>query len=372
MKIPAAKICFPEEDRQQILQSISEILESGQLTLGKHGRQFERAFAEYVGTQYAIAVNSGTSALEIILRALNIKGSSVVVPTNTFIATPAAVLHAGGDVLFADVDDSLCLSLKNLKTVLRDDTRAIMLVHIGGAIAPQTEEIRQFCADQGLYLIEDAAHAHGSSLNGKMAGAFGIAAGFSFYPTKVMTSAEGGMITTDDESIYKRALILRDQGKAGFLGNIHTDIGYNWRMSEVHAAIGLSQFNRLEEFVMSRRNAARAYDRGLAHVKGLSVVPIPPKSSSNYYKYVALLDEGFDRAAIKSELRDGFDISLSGEVYELPCHLQPIFRKTHGFLGGEFPVAEELCQRHICLPIFATMKDQEVDYVVSALKEVLS
>jgi len=372
MDIPAARIYFPEADRKQLVKQIGEILESGQLTLGKYGKEFEQRFAQYVGTKYAVAVNSGTSALEIILRTLDIQGSSVIVPTNTFFATPASVIHAAGKVIFADITDNLCLDPKSLLQNIQKDTRAVIIVHIGGLVPPEIAEIQQICQEHRLVLIEDAAHAHGSTLDGKKAGSFGIAAAFSFYPTKLMTSGEGGIITTDDKNIYERALVFRDQGKAGFLGNIHTEMGYNWRMSEIHAAIGLSQFARLEEFITDRRKIARFYDNELNGVDGLSPVMIPPEANSNYYKYVAILKEGIDRADLKKELREKHGVSLSGEVYELPCHLQPIFKDSHGFQGGEFPVAEDLCKRQICLPVFAGMTEEQAGYVVRSLKEVLA
>lgn len=371
MQIPAAKIVFPEEDRKDLLQKIDGILRTGQLTLGPYTKEFEQKFAQLSGTKYAVAVNSGTSALEIILRALDIEGSSVVVPTNTFFATPAAVVHAGGNVIFADSSDDLCLDAASLKKTIRKDTKAVIIVHIGGLVTPQTKEIEQVCRERKLLLIEDAAHAHSSSLDGRMAGSLGIAAGFSFYPTKVMTSGEGGMITTSDEKIYQRALVFRDQGKAGFLGNIHTEMGYNWRLSEIHAAIGVSQLARLNEFVNDRTKAARLYDKELKGTPGLSLLSLPAAAKSNYYKYVAFLKEGIDRVALKKQMREKYQVSLSGEVYELPCHLQPIFKDKYGFKGGEFPVAEDLCKRQICLPVFAGMTEEQARYVVSSLKETL-
>jgi len=371
MKIPAAKIYFPEEDREKLLEQIDEILESGQLTLGKYTKEFEEQFAEYVGTKYAIAVNSGTSALEIPLRALDVKSHSVIVPTNTFFATPASVIHAGGEVIFAEVTENLCIDPDSIKQKIRDDTKGVIVVHIGGIVAPQIKEIKEICEDHGLFLIEDAAHAHGSTLDGKMAGSFGDAAAFSFYPTKVMTSGEGGIITTDDKKIYERALVFRDQGKAGFYGNVHIEMGYNWRMSEVHAAIGLSQFARLEGFISDRRRNAKIYDGKLKKIEGVTLIKIPSNVESNYYKYVVMLDEGIDRAAIKKELKEKHDVSLSGEVYELPCHLQPIFKDSYGFKEGDYPVAEDVCRREICLPVFATMTEEQAKYVVDSLKEVL-
>jgi len=371
MQVPAAKIYFPEEDRRELLSRIDGILESGQLTLGKYTKEFEEKFAQFVGTKYAVAVNSGTSALEIILRTLNIEGSSVIVPTNTFFATPASVIHARGKVIFSDIADNLCLEPQSLRESIQKDTKAVIVVHIGGTVPPQITEIQQICEEHSLFLIEDAAHAQGSTLNTKKAGSFGIAAAFSFYPTKVMTSGEGGMITTDDEKIYERALVFRDQGKAGFLGNIHTEIGYNWRMSEIHAAIGLSQFARLGEFIADRRRIARIYDEELTKIDWVTPLKIPPEVRSNYYKYVAFLKDGTDRASLKKDIKERYGVGLSGEVYELPCHLQPIFKTLYGFKGGEFPVAEDLCKRQICLPVFTRMMGKEARYVTRSLREVI-
>jgi dTDP-4-amino-4,6-dideoxygalactose transaminase len=232
------------------------------------------------------------------------------------------------------------------------------------------KEILEICEDHGLILIEDAAHAHGSEYDGEKAGSFGLGGAFSFYPTKVITSCEGGMITTNNEEIYKKATIFRDQGKAGFHGNVHVELGYNWRMSEIHAVIGLFQLNRLEEFIEKRRKIAEVYNRELKKID-VEILKVPSRARSNYYKYIAFLDEGIERGEVKKALKERFNIGLSGEVYELPCHLQPIFKNAFRFSGGEFPVAEDLCTRHICLPIYPTMTKEEAKYVVDCLGEVI-
>jgi len=371
MNIPAAKIFFPEDDRKQIVQKIDNALESGQLTLGKYSKEFEEKFASYIGVKYAIAVNSGTSSLEIPLRIFDVKNKSVIVPTNTFFATPASVIHAGGKVQFADISEHLCIDPDSLQETITRGTKGVIVVHIGGLVSPEIREIRKICDEHGLFLLEDAAHAHGSTLDGKKAGSFGDAGSFSFYPTKVMTSGEGGMIVTDDKKIYDRALVFRDQGKAGFLGNVHTEMGYNWRMSEIHAIIGLSQFQRLEEFIKRRREVALMYDNALKGVTALTPVHVPSNNHSNYYKYCAILKKGLDRTAVKKELKEKFGVSMSGEVYELPCHMQPVFKDMLGFKGGELPVAEDLCSRHVCLPVFAKMTDEQAKYVTDSIKEIL-
>ena len=369
MRVPPAKIHIPEEDRREILAHIDECLASGQLTLGKHGTAFEEAFAQTAGTKHAIAVSSGTSALEIIFRSIVVEGGEVVVPTNTFFATPAAVQHAGGIVRFAECDPATyAIDVDHARTLINDRTRAVVVVHIGGLITPRISELQRMCADAGIPLVEDAAHAHGSTLNGKPAGGFGLAAAFSFYPTKVITSGEGGMISTNDDRINEEARIYRDQGKAGFTSNFHTRLGNNWRLSEPHAIIGRYQLKRLPEFIAARQRIAKIYDRGLGSI-GVTPLPMPAAVSSNYYKYIAMPPVGVDRIALKKRLRETFDVGLSGEVYEAPCHLQPVFGPLE---AGTLPVAEELCARHICLPVSAVMTDDDAAYVVDSLGKALA
>lgn len=369
MRVPPAKIHIPEDDRKQILAAIDECLASGQLTLGKHGTAFEEAFAATAGTRHAIATSSGTSALEIIFRAIGVAGGEVVVPTNTFFATPAAVEHAGGIVRFAECDpQTFSVDVDSVRKLLNPATRAVVVVHIGGIVTPRMPELQQLCRDAGVALVEDAAHAHGSTLNGKPAGSFGVAAAFSFYPTKVITSGEGGMIATDDDGINEQARVYRDQGKAGFTANFHTLLGNNWRLSEPHAIIGRSQLARLPEFIAARQRVAGIYDRLLPGT-GIEPLAVPANSTCNYYKYIAMPPRGVDRAALKKTLRENYDVGLSGEVYEAPCHLQPVFGPQ---AQGTLPVAEELCARHICLPVSAVMSDDDTEYVVSSLVKTLS
>jgi len=371
LKIPSAKIVFNHSDKKEILNRINDSLSTGQLTLNKYCKEFEDKFSKYIGAKYAISVNSGTSAIEIILRALNIKNSSVIVPTNTFSATAFAVDHSGNRIIFADCAGDYCIDIDSIKNNIKSDTKAIIVVHIGGNISRKLEEIKEFCEEHQIYLIEDAAHAHGSSLNGLNAGTLGIAAAFSFYPTKVMTCGEGGIITTDNEEIYKKALQFRDQGKESFFSNRIVQMGYNWRMSELHAAIGIQQLHRINEFILDRRLIASFYDKRITEIEALIPFESPKGSKSNYYKYIATLKKGIDRTKLKKKLREEFEISLSGEVYNLPLHLQPIFKKICGAKEGDFPVSEDLCARQICLPIFATMTEEEANYVLSGLKKAL-
>ena len=392
--MPSARVVFPASDQAEIAAAATEILGNGALTLGPYTRRFETAFAAaHTGPRavpgaaprippgdgppgdgprgdgpHAVAVASGTAALDIALRAIGVRGRDVVVPANTFYATAAAVLQAGARPVFADVDPAtFALSAATTAAALTPRTAAVVVVHIGGLISPQMDELRALCDERGVALVEDAAHAHGSTFDGRFAGSFGVAAAFSFYPTKVVTSGEGGMVLTSSEEIAQEARIYRDQGKGAFTANHHVRLGSAWRMSELHAVTGLVHLRRMEEFIARRRVVAAAYDKALAGLDGLQPLAEPPECRSNVYKYIALLPPGLDRARFKSELAQRFQVNLSGEVYDLPLHRQPVLAE---YAGPPLPVAEELAARHICLPVHSDMTDGEVDEVLTAVATV--
>jgi dTDP-4-amino-4,6-dideoxygalactose transaminase len=369
IQVPSAKIQFPPEDREWIADRIQEVLATGQLTLGKYGAEFEKEFARLCGVRHGIAVNSGTSALEIILRSLGIEGKKVLVPTNTFFATAAAVVHAGGIPVLVDMDpESFALHPEAVEKSLVPETAGIVVVHIGGIISAQMPSLVELAEKKGLWLVEDAAHAHGSSFRSQSAGSFGTAGSFSFYPTKVMTSAEGGMIVTNDDRLAEESRIYRDQGKKSFKENAHVRMGYNWRMSEPHAIIGLKHLQRLQSMIEDRIAIAAIYDKGLKDFRNLHALQVPPDGICNYYKYIAVMAEIRNRKELKRLLREQYGVSLAGEVYEEPLHKQPVFER---YAAGPLPLSEDLCSRHICLPIFSGMQEGDARQVLEALKEVI-
>jgi len=325
-----------------------------------------------VGVSHAIAVSSGTSALQIALTSCGVtEEDEVLVPTNTFTGTLAAVLHAGAYPVLTDVDrESLCIDLENVEGHLTDRTKGIIAVHIGGLICPEIDEMRKFCEDMDLFLIEDAAHAHGSTFHGKQAGSLSDSGCFSFYPTKVMTTGEGGMVTTSSQAISSRAKTLRDQGKKSFESSEVVDIGYNWRMDEISAAMGILQLKRLPAIVERRNQIAAVYNRLLKKTDRIRLVVPPEGSLSNYYKYVVVLEEGIDRDRFKQKLRL-MGVNCGGEVYYPPCHLQPVYRTLLGTREGQFPIAEELACRMVCLPMFTQLSDDQARYVCEKVAEVL-
>ncbi len=407
MGVQAARIVVPEQDRAEIAAAVVEILTTGALTLGPYTQRFEHAFAaaHHRGTAIgpegggpagdghdggspeggghdggghdgggrvpeAVAVASGTAALEILLRSIGVAGREVVVPANTFYATAAAAVSAGARPVFADIGAAtLALSPQSLMAALTPATAAVVLVHIGGLISPDAVAIGRLCRKAGVPLIEDAAHAHGSTMDGRFAGSFGVAAAFSFYPTKVVTSGEGGMILTCSSELADEARIYRDQGKGSFGSNHHIRHGYAWRMSELHAATGLVHLRRMDEFISRRREVAARYDLALAELGFLEPRAEPAGCRGNIYKYIAMLPPGVDRAWFKQELADRHEVRLAGEVYDTPLHRQPVFQAT---ASQDLPVALDVCERHVCLPVHSDMRDEEIDQVLAAVADVAS
>ena len=288
MNIPIIRIPFSDDDVESLSQDWAKVLRSGMLTMGSFTTQFEELFREFTGAKYAVATNSGTSALEVMIRALGIEGKSIIVPTNTFLASALAVAHSGNKVVFADSDrETMSLDLDDVERRIDDDTAAVMVVHIGGIVSPAVAELRALCDQRGIHLIEDCAHAHGSTLNGQHAGLLGTAGGFSFFPTKDLTTGEGGIIITNDETVAKNAAMLRNQGKNPNLSNRISELGHNWRISEITAVLGVQQMKKAPEIIADRRRIARYYDEALSEFPGLTILTPPPNTTNSYYKYIA-------------------------------------------------------------------------------------
>jgi len=366
MKIPPLKVQFSKTDRKEILRRIDEALSTGYVVMGKNVEEFEKEFAAYCRSKHAVAVSSGSSALEIVMRALHVKNREVLIPANTFFSTASAVLFAGGKVRLVDVNpETFSLDIKNLKKRVTGKSAGVIIVHIGGIISPEIEEIRDWCDKSGLWLIEDAAHAHGSELYGKKAGKFGLGGCYSFFSTKVITSGEGGMVITDDDKIAHKIRLLRNHGKPEPWVSYHSELGSNWRMTEFSAAVGLVHLRNLDKFIAWRKKIADIYTKLLEQVK--EVTPVLPAGECSWYKYIALLDKNINRKKLKSFLKEK-GVSLSGEVYEIPLHKQPVLRND---LKESFPSAEYICDHHICLPLYFGMTEEEAVYVIDNLKQTI-
>ena len=374
--IPLIRIKYTNEEIKFIQNGVKDILESGYLTMGSKVKEFEQEFSDFIDIKHAVAVNSGTSALEIPLRALGVANKTVIIPNITFMATPLAAIHAGAKIVFVDVmPENLSIDPDDLRRKITSDTVGVIIVHIGGIISSYLLEIEKICQENGLFLIEDAAHAHGSSIKGKKAGTLGICGSFSFYPTKVLNTAEGGMITTDDKTIFEKSLIFREHGKKDHNFNTHTELGYNWRFSELHALLGLQQMKIVNDIISKRQQIARFYDEKLNQVNGITLVKIPDYIECSYYKYIIYLDKKYNRNEIKNRLKKEYNISLPGEVYAEDCHNQPVFKKYPELVLNKtdehFPGAKFVSDRQICLPLYPSLTNDELMYIVDSLKSVL-
>jgi dTDP-4-amino-4,6-dideoxygalactose transaminase len=358
-----------EEDVAGLLEDFESILRAGILTMGPYVERFEEAFAATVGSRHAVALSSGTAPMEIALRYWEVAGGEVVMTTNTFMATAHAALLAGARPVLADIEPACWSStLDQIRPLVGPRTRAIVVVHVGGLIVPDIEAIAAFCAERGLPLLEDAAHAHGAVKEGRMAGSLGTAGSFSFFPTKVMTTGEGGMLTTDDPR-------LADYGRSFRCHGIGDDrllvrLGSNYRMPELSAALGLRQLRRLSATVAERGQLAAAYDRGLDR-RGVphARFPTPDRGQLHaYYKYPVGVET--DRQTLAAAMASR-GVSV-GSLYWPPCHLQPSSRQYLGTTEGDCPVAEDLLRRTVTLPLYNGLTVDQVTAVVERLAESMS
>jgi len=369
MQIPSTKPYIPEVDIKTILKNTEKALRSGRLWNGPFLTEFETEFAKAAGTKHAVGMNSATSVLQTILEYYDVRGREVITPTNTFIATSNAVIFAGGTPVLADMHpQTLCMDPVDLKKRITKKTKGIILVHLGGLITPHIEEIRKIAKKHKLFLVEDGSHAHGASRNGIPAGAWGDAAAFSFYATKVITSGGlGGMLTTNDAKLadYARSVRFHGEGKAR---GLQERLGNDWSLSEPQAIIGLAQTKRLKEIVKKRMAIAAAYDRAFAKLSHVKLFPLPPKTVHSYYKYLLLLESEEEKKHVAVALKERG--VATGSLYWPPCHLQPVYQKKFGYKKGMFSVAEDILSRAMALPMYTGMTKKERDYIVAQVKGV--
>jgi perosamine synthetase len=346
-------------------------LRSGRLILGPYTQELEETFRDYCGVRYAVAVSSCTAALEIALRYFDVKEKEVIVPTNTFIASSNAVIYSGGIPVLADIKaDTLCLDPDDFLKKITSRTKGVIVVHIAGLPCPEIDEIREICKAKGLFLIEDAAHAAGATINNQKTGSLGDAGCFSFYPTKVMTTCTGGMITTCDEGLADYAISLRHHGVGQDLNDI-INLGNDWLMDEISALLGTYQLRALEANVRRRNEIAQSYADALTNLEEVGLFKVPAHIRHSYYKFPVHLSSTMDKQELVENMENKCGISL-GSMYDPPCHLHPVYQRLFGFHSGMFPTAEATLKRVFCLPMFQQMTGEEIEYVSQSLKSILS
>lgn len=361
-----------EDEITAVQREMGEVLRTGQLILGKHTEAFEAEFARYVGCKHAVTLNTATSALEVLCVLKGARGKKVAVPSNTNFASVAAIIRAGGIPVYMDMTaEYFAPNLDILKhTVEKHGVDGVMWVHIGGLIVPDFAEVAEYCRSRELFLIEDAAHAHGSWLGGRSAGNFADGGAFSFFPTKVMTTMEGGMITTDSEADAQLARSFRNQGKRhAAYGGLHYDLGSSWRISEIGAFMGLIQLEKLDRMTATRQAAVDIVAARLVSA-GVGFCSTAHMDRASQYKFIVRIPAGATMDTMKKSLADR-KIFCGGGVYEVPCHLQPVFADVAAD-KNELAVTERWCPRHICPPITSSTTPDDARRMADELVELLA
>jgi dTDP-4-amino-4,6-dideoxygalactose transaminase len=354
--IPIAK---PQLDEAEI-EAVSDVLRSGIIAEGPRVAEFEQAFAEYTGTEYAVAVNSGTAALHAALLAHGIgKGDEVITSSFSFIATANSVLFTGARPVFADIrPDSFNLDPHLIEEKITPATKAIMPVHLYGHPADM-EAMAEIAEDHDLVLIEDACQAHGATYNGKKAGSFGTGA-FSFYPTKNMTTSEGGIITTNSEETAEKARMIRAHGsKQRYL---HEMLGYNLRMTDISAAIGMVQLKRLPDYIEARQRNAKMLNKGLKSVDGIECPVVRENCGHVFHQYTIRTRNRDQLADYLKEKGIG-----SGIYYPIPIHRQPYYKEL-GY-NDTLMLTEKASREVLSLPVHPGVTKDDINTICTIMND---
>lgn len=361
--IRSSKPVFPQEDIQPIMENIRKVLEEGQFRNGKNVKIFEDMVAQYIGVDGAVAFDSDSSAYETALRYFDVAGKEVVVCTNSFISVPNSVVAIGGKPVFADISpDTLSMDPQSLKQNISKNTKGVIVTHIAGFPNPHLKEIQAVCKDNELFLIEDATHAIGATVNGQKAGSFGDAAVYAFTPTKVITTGEGGMLVSNNAELCEFAKRYSFYGSGAGKTNF-VDLGRHMVLPEISAVLGIYQLKRLDEFIARRNEIAKSYNAALNIPGAFSTVKSPVGSHNSYYKYPLILDGRIDKTAFTKQLFSDFGIE-TGNIFYPPCHMQGVYKKLGAFTYGSLSVAEEVLARTITLPMHTGLSDDDVAFVI--------
>jgi perosamine synthetase len=350
---------------------VAEVLASGRLSLGPAIDRFEEAFAEAVEAPFAVAVSSGTAGLHLLCVAAGIgPGDEVITSPYSFVASANCAIYEGATPVFADVDArTLNLDPGAVEAAVTERTKAVVAVDIYGYPC-ELDELRAICERHGLVLIQDACEALGATYKGAPVGSHGPSAVFAFYPNKQITTGEGGMVTTHSEEEHRLLVSLRNQGRADGGGWLdHARLGFNYRIDDVRAAIGIGQLEKLSEILAGRSAAAARYHELLAGIDGLALPCADDADHErSWFVYVVTLPKGTDREAVIATLEDR---GVQTARY-LPCiHLQSYMRERYGFGEGLCPVAEDASARTLALPFHTRIEEDDQAYVVEALRAAL-
>jgi len=352
------------------IELVTQVLRSDVLSLGTFAPRFEADLAAIAGRRHGIACSSGTAGLHLGVRALGIgRGDQVITTPFSFVASANCLLYEGAVPRFVDIEeDTLGLDPTRIDDAASPRTRAILPVHVFGRPC-RIEAIDAAARSHGWSLIEDSCEALGSSVNGRALGSFGALSVFAFYPNKQITTGEGGVVLTDDDELAETMRSLRNQGRdrdGTWLR--HVRLGYNYRLDEMSAAVGVAQLERLSELRAGRTRVAAAYEQALADADWVTTPSVGPGESVDWFVYVVRLEPGIDRDALIPRLAER---GVPARPYFQPIHTQPFYRSEFGFEPGDFPVTERVAASTLALPFSSRQTEDEVGYVAEMLTEAV-
>ena len=375
MQIPLSNPDITDLEKKYVL----EVLNSPNLSLGPKLPEFEARLANYVGTNYAVAVNSGTSALHCCIKALGIGDGDLVITTPfSFVSSANCILFERAKPVFVDIDPSTYnIDVTKVEETIRNlgpqvsNLKAILPVHVFGQPCDMNR-ITGIAGKYNLKVIEDSCEALGAKFNEEKAGTLGDCGVFAFYPNKQMTTGEGGVVVTDNENIALLCRSLRNQGRdddSSWLA--HARLGYNYRLSDINCALGLAQLERIDEILEKRDRVAGMYNQRIKNVEGISIPFVSGNIKMSWFVYVVLLDERYNREDRDRILLGLRERGIGCNNYFVPIHLQPFYMEMFGYKKGDFPTTEYTSERTIALPFYNNLQEHQIDYVVSNLKTLL-
>ncbi|MGQ9460613.1 MAG: DegT/DnrJ/EryC1/StrS family aminotransferase [Candidatus Bathyarchaeaceae archaeon] len=363
--IPIAKPVFVEKE----IKDVIEVLRSGNVRQGRKTEEFERRFCEKVGCNYAYAVNSGTAALHTAFLSILKPGDEVIVPAFTFISTASTVVFSNARPVFADIDEeTFTIDHEDVKEKISSRTKAIVPVHLFGHAADM-KALQQIAEDHDLYVVSDAAQAHGTKVDGKDVGSFDDLNCYSFYATKIITTGEGGMVTTNNEELYEKGKLIRSHGQKSKY--YHTLLGLNYRMMDITAVLGLNQLDRLDSFVEKRRHNAMRLTEGIKNIEGIRPPVVKSNVYHSFYQYSVLMDLSKYKCT-----RDEFIEAMKAENIECVVHYPVPLTKQPAFEGivkiNGCPVAEDVSKRIFSIPVHPQLSNSDIEKILIALEKVSS
>lgn len=369
-KIPLSNPDITERE----IRAVLDVLKTSHLSLGKKYIEFEKIIAKFSGVRYAVTVNSGTSGLHLIIRALGIgNGDEVITTPFSFIASSNSILFEKAKPVFVDIDEKTYnIDVKKIEEKITSKTKAILVVDVFSQPA-DWDALNKIAKKYKLHLIEDSAEALGSEYKNKKCGSFGDAGVFAFYPNKQITTGEGGVILTNNKKIYELCRSMANQGRKVKDGKWleHVMLGYNYRLDEMSCALGVVQMKRIKEIISKRVEVARLYNKKLENVSGLEVPYIRSGNKLSWFVYVVKLAENFAGAKRDKIIKKMDERGIQCSNYFQTIHLQPFYKNAFGFKAGDFPIAEDISKRTIALPFFNNLTEKQIDFVVKNLKEIL-